>query len=69
MNYVWFNIDNFCLLYLNFFKTQTNKIKDIDITDELRHLETFMLDEFQKGLKCEDLYEIVQYASSIIPRL
>jgi len=41
----------------------------IDITDELRHLETFMLDEFSKGLKCEDLYEVVQYASSIIPRL
>ena len=28
-----------------------------------------MLDEFQKGLKCEDLYEVVQYATSIIPRL
>lgn len=28
-----------------------------------------MIDEFQKGLKCDDLYEIVQYASSIIPRL
>ncbi len=42
---------------------------DIELTDELRHLETFMLDEFQKGLKCEDLYEVVQYATSIIPRL
>lgn len=42
---------------------------DIDVTDELRHLETFMIDEFQKGLKCDDLYELVQYASSIIPRL
>lgn len=41
----------------------------IDVTDELRHLETFMIDEFQKGLKCDDLYELVQYASSIIPRL
>ncbi len=28
-----------------------------------------MIDEFQKGLKCDDLYELVQYASSIIPRL
>ena len=42
---------------------------DIELTDELRHLETFTLDEFQKGLKCEDLYEVVQYATSIIPRL
>lgn len=41
----------------------------IDATDELRHLETFMIDEFQKGLKCDDLYELVQYAASIIPRL
>jgi vacuolar protein sorting-associated protein 35 len=41
----------------------------IDVTDELRHLETFMIDEFQKGLKCDDLYELVQYAASIIPRL
>lgn len=41
----------------------------IDVTGELRHLETFMIDEFQKGLKCDDLYELVQYASSIIPRL
>ncbi len=43
--------------------------QDIDATDELRHLETFMIDEFQKGLKCDDLYELVQYAASIIPRL
>ena len=42
---------------------------DIEVTDELRHLETFMVDEFQKGMKCDDLYELVQYASSIIPRL
>lgn len=28
-----------------------------------------MIDEFQKGLKFDDLYETVQYASSIIPRL
>ena len=35
----------------------------------MRHLETFMVDEFQKGLKFDDLYELVQYANSIIPRL
>ena len=28
-----------------------------------------MIDEFQKGLKFDDLYELVQYASAIIPRL
>ncbi|XP_033229903.1 vacuolar protein sorting-associated protein 35 isoform X1 [Belonocnema kinseyi] len=39
------------------------------ITDELRHLELFLLDEFQKGRKVTDLYELVQYAGNIVPRL
>jgi len=37
--------------------------------DELRHLELFLLDEFQKGRKVSDLYELVQYAGNIVPRL
>ena len=57
----------FTIIYFKTLFTTTKK--DIDVTDELRHLETFMIDEFQKGLKCDDLYELVQYASSIIPRL
>lgn len=39
------------------------------ISDELRHLETYLLDEFSKGRKVTDLYELVQYAGNIIPRL
>jgi len=39
------------------------------ISDELRHLEIFLLDEFSKGRKVADLYELVQYAGNIIPRL
>lgn len=39
------------------------------ITDELRHLEIYLLDEFQKGRKIADLYELVQYAGNIVPRL
>ncbi|GAB6026743.1 Vacuolar protein sorting-associated protein 35 [Chamberlinius hualienensis] len=39
------------------------------ITDELRHLETYLLEEFQKGRKIADLYELVQYAGNIVPRL
>lgn len=39
------------------------------ITDELRHLEIYLLDEFQKGRKVADLYELVQYAGNIVPRL
>jgi len=37
--------------------------------DELRHLEHYLLDEFQKGRKVSDLYELVQYAGNIVPRL
>ena len=39
------------------------------VTDELRHLECFLLDEFRKGKKIADLYELVQFAGNIIPRL
>ena len=39
------------------------------VSDELRHLEIFLLDEFDKGRKVNDLYELVQYAGNIIPRL
>jgi vacuolar protein sorting-associated protein 35 len=39
------------------------------ITDELRHLELYLFDEFQKGHKVADLYELVQYAGNIVPRL
>lgn len=39
------------------------------ITDELRHLELYLLDEFQKGRKVTDLYELVQYVGNIVPRL
>ena len=37
--------------------------------DELRHMEHYLLDEFQKGRKVSDLYELVQYAGNIVPRL
>lgn len=39
------------------------------ITNELCHLELYLLDEFQKGRKVADLYELVQYAGNIVPRL
>lgn len=39
------------------------------ITDELRHLELYLVDEYQKGRKVTDLYELVQYAGNIVPRL
>ncbi|XP_073234316.1 vacuolar protein sorting-associated protein 35-like [Porites lutea] len=39
------------------------------ISDELRHLELFLVDEFQKGRRVADLYELVQYAGNIVPRL
>ncbi|KAI4498657.1 hypothetical protein M0802_006363 [Mischocyttarus mexicanus] len=36
---------------------------------ELRQLELYLLDEFQKGRKVTDLYELVQYVGNIVPRL
>ncbi|KAH1015164.1 hypothetical protein HUJ05_012933 [Dendroctonus ponderosae] len=39
------------------------------ITDELRHLELYLVDEFEKGTKIPDLYQFVQYANNIVPRL
>ena len=42
---------------------------DMLISDELRHLETHLLEEFQAGHRVADLYELVQYAGNIVPRL
>ena len=39
------------------------------ISDELHYLEVYLTDEFAKGRKVADLYEFVQYAGNIIPRL
>eukprot|EP00040_Diaphanoeca_grandis_P038957 m.257797 g.257797 ORF g.257797 m.257797 type:complete len:803 (-) comp35728_c0_seq1:446-2854(-) len=39
------------------------------ISDELRHLELHLVDVFAKSKKVNDLYELVQYAGNIIPRL
>ncbi|XP_046375462.1 vacuolar protein sorting-associated protein 35-like isoform X3 [Haliotis cracherodii] len=39
------------------------------ISDELRHLEGYLVEEFQRGRKVADLYELVQYAGNIVPRL
>lgn len=39
------------------------------VTDQLRYLESYLLDEFHKGRKFSDLYELVQYAANILPRL
>ncbi|CAG2178323.1 unnamed protein product, partial [Oppiella nova] len=32
----------------------------MSVTDQLRHLEMYLLDEFQRGRKMADLYELVQ---------
>eukprot|EP00094_Tigriopus_californicus_P003870 TCALIF_03725-PA protein Name:"Similar to Vps35 Vacuolar protein sorting-associated protein 35 (Mus musculus)" AED:0.12 eAED:0.12 QI:124/0.92/0.85/1/0.92/0.92/14/130/936 len=41
----------------------------MSVCDEMRHLESYLLDEFQKGRKVADLYELVQYAGNIVPRM
>ena len=44
-------------------------LQDIAITQELRHLEVFLVDQFEKKSPIKDLYELVQYAGNIVPRL
>ena len=39
------------------------------IFDQMRHLELFLVEEHNRGRKLSDLYELVQYAGNIIPRL
>jgi len=40
------------------------------ISDQLHHLEQFLCDESSKDSKLlADLYELVQYAGNIVPRL
>lgn len=36
------------------------------ISDELNNLEVYLTDEFAKGRKVADLYELVQYVGNII---
>ena len=39
------------------------------VTDELQHLHLFLVDELRTGSKDNNLYELVQYAGNIVPRL
>lgn len=41
----------------------------ISVTDQLRHLVGYLTEEFERGRKLADLYEVVQHAGNIIPRL
>ncbi|KNC73751.1 hypothetical protein SARC_13693, partial [Sphaeroforma arctica JP610] len=42
---------------------------DMAVIDELRHLELHLEDEFTDAQKVAELYELVQYAANIVPRL
>ena len=39
------------------------------VFDELRYLEAFLVEEHKRGKRLSDLYELVQYAGNILPRL
>lgn len=41
----------------------------MSVTDQLRHLELYLVEEFKADNKIYELYELVQYAGNIIPRL
>ena len=42
---------------------------DMCAFDQLRHLESFLSEERQRGKKMSELYEVVQYAGNILPRM
>lgn len=42
---------------------------DVVVVEELHHLELYLADEFEHGRGSHDLYEVVQYAGNIVPRL
>ncbi|VDN52725.1 unnamed protein product [Dracunculus medinensis] len=42
---------------------------DVDVTNELQHLEAYLSDEYEKGRQVNDLYELVQYAGNVVPRM
>src|SRR4051812_39357992 len=39
------------------------------VFDQLRHLESYLSEERQRGKRMGELYELVQYAGNILPRL
>lgn len=39
------------------------------VIDELRHFQIFLQDEYEKSERMPELYELVQYAANIVPRL
>ena len=41
----------------------------IDVTTELRHLEEFFEAEHERGRPMVELYELVQHAGNVLPRL
>ena len=41
----------------------------ISVTDQLRYLVAHLTEEFEAGRKMADLYEVVQHAGNILPRL
>lgn len=58
------------MIFVSVFFVFLNRLSsDMAITDELRHLELYLLEEFQKGRRVADLYELVQHAGNIVPRL
>lgn len=54
---------------VTYMKFLNHYLSDMAVTDELRQLELYLVDEFQRGRKVPDLYELVQYAGNIVPRL
>ncbi|CAK9296606.1 unnamed protein product [Gordionus sp. m RMFG-2023] len=64
----------FCSTMLNELRTSDLSPKSyyalyMSVVDELRYLEGFLIEEVKKNIKITDIYELVQYAGNIVPRL
>ena len=51
------------------FEIECNHFIDMRAFDELRKLEMFFREETRRGCSIIDLYELVQHAGNILPRL
>lgn len=65
---------NHASTFLNELRTSNLSPKEyyqlyINVTDHLRHLVVYLIEEYERGRKLADLYEVVQHAGNIIPRL
>lgn len=60
---------------MNYVRSNQNRVQnvsiflDVVVVEELHHLELYLTEAFEHDRGSHDLYEVVQYAGNIVPRL